>query len=55
MLTRTRETETPEVLHIPDAIKKDIQERGFHLYKWISPNEVKLSVEKDFLRVLKYM
>jgi hypothetical protein len=56
MLTRTREEETtPDVLHVPKNIKKDIEERGFHLYKWISPDEVKLSIERDFLKTLKYI
>jgi len=39
----------PQIIHVPKAIKKDIEERGFHLYKWISPEEVKLSIERDFL------
>lgn len=55
MFTRTREEETknPDVIHVPNNIKKDIEERGFHLYKWISPDEVKLSIERDFLWALK--
>lgn len=42
----------PQVLHVPKTIKKDIEERGFHLYKWISPEEVKLSIERDFLSAI---
>lgn len=55
MFTRTRDQEdtVPEVIRVPKNISKDIQERGFHLYKWISPEEVKLSIERDFLKVLK--
>lgn len=55
MFTRTRDQEdtVPEVIRVPKNISKDIQERGFHLYKWISPDEVKLSIERDFLKVLK--
>ncbi len=52
MFTRTYK-ETPQVIRIPKNIQKDISERGFHLYKWISPEEVKLSIERDFLKVLK--
>jgi len=57
MRTRQHDTEetSPEVLHIPEAIQKDISEKGFHLYKWISPEEVKLSIERDFLKTLKYV
>jgi hypothetical protein len=43
------------VLRVPKNISKDIQERGFHLYKWISPDEVKLSIERDFLKVLSVL
>ena len=56
MLTRThtspKET-APQVLHFPKRIQADIEERGFHLYKWISPEEVKLSIERDFLATIK--
>ncbi len=58
MFTRTRENETstaPQIIRVPKNIQKDIQERGFHLYKWISPDEVKLSIERDFLSALKYV
>jgi len=53
--THTSEDQWPEVLHIPKKIQEDINERGFHLYKWISPDEVKLSIERDFLWVLKFI
>jgi len=53
MRTRNRTPETwPQTIHVPKVIKKDIEERGFHLYKWISPDEVKLSIERDFLAVI---
>ncbi len=57
MFTRTRKSSeadiTPQVLNFPKKVQEDISDRGFHLYKWISPEEVKLSVERDFLRVIK--
>ena len=40
-------------LKIPKHIEQNIKERGFHLYEWISPDEVKLSIQRDFLKVLK--
>ncbi len=46
---------SPEHLFIPKKIQQDIAEKWFHLYKWISPEEVKLSVERDFLGVMKYV
>ncbi|NDK09813.1 hypothetical protein GW846_03475 [Candidatus Gracilibacteria bacterium] len=45
--------ELPQVLQIPKSVQDDITDKGFHLYKWISPDEVKLSIERDFLRTLK--
>ncbi len=44
---------TPQVLQIPQNIQDDIREQWFHLYRWISPDEVKLSIERDFLKTLK--
>ncbi len=45
--------DTAEIIRIPKKIQQDIIERGFHLYTWISPDEVKLSIERDFLKVLR--
>jgi len=53
--SRESDNQWPEVIHIPQNIKKDINDRWFHLYKWISPDEVKLSIERDFLWVLKFI
>lgn len=52
--TRSSENDTPQVMHIPKRIQKDINDRWFHLYRWISPDEVKLSIERDFLWALKF-
>lgn len=48
MITKSREFS----LQIPENIQKNINERGFSLYKWITPDELKLSIEKDFLSIL---
>ena len=57
MFTRTRKSPeadiTPQVLNFPKKVQADIENRGFHLYKWISPEEVKLSIERDFLATIK--
>lgn len=56
MKTQTKYHEaSPEVIHIPKKIQEDINNRWFHLYTWISPDEVKLSIERDFLWVLKFI
>lgn len=56
MKTRIKNSENQwtEIIYIPKKIQEDINKRWFHLYKWISPDEVKLSVERDFLWVLKF-
>jgi hypothetical protein len=51
----TRETQYEQdfsVLKIPKEIEEKVQERGFYLYKWISPLEVKASIERDYLSIL---
>ncbi len=54
MNTRLREDSEhmPQVLQIPKNIQDDITDRWFHLYKWISPDEVKLSIQRDFMNAL---
>jgi len=56
MKTRLRETHSQseaQTLHIPKKLREDIENKGFHLYKWISPDEVKLSIQRDFLKALE--
>ncbi|MDA9129014.1 hypothetical protein N9J72_00880 [Candidatus Gracilibacteria bacterium] len=53
IFTSPKQEPSQNTLHFPKRVEADIQDRGFHLYKWISPEEVKLSIERDFLRVIK--
>lgn len=51
MLTRTLppiEEQTPEI------IKAQVDERGFYLYEWISPEELRMTLEKDYLNIVKW-
>lgn len=50
-LTRTLERNNLNE-NIPEKTKKEIEERGFSLYKWISPQEVKTSIQRDYLSIL---
>ncbi len=56
MLTKTipeeNNTIPPLPKEIPENIQKNIQERWFHLYNWITPNEVKASIQRDYLHIL---
>ena len=38
--------------NIPEKAKRDIEERGFYLYEWISSEEVKMSIQRDYLEFL---
>lgn len=60
MLTQTRtineEKNDLAVNHnfsIPENIKNDINEKWFHLYKWIWEDDIKQSIERDFLSSIK--
>lgn len=45
--------ETNHSFSIPKNIKNDINERWFHLYNWIWEKDVKQSIERDFLSIIK--
>ena len=60
MLTKTRtineEKNCLDINHnfsIPENIKKDINEKWFHLYNWIWEDDIKQSIERDFLSSIK--
>lgn len=40
---------------LPPSIKEAVDTKGFHLYEWISPKDVKKSIERDFLKILNYI
>jgi len=44
--------ETNHSFSIPENIKKDINEKWFHLYNWIWEQDVKQSIERDFLKLI---
>jgi len=39
-------------IEIPEKIQKQINERWFYLYKWIWSNDIKASIQRDFLKIL---
>lgn len=54
MLTRT--LPSPEISDIPDTpefIERQVDERGFYLYEWISPDELRMSVLADYLSIIR--
>ena len=53
MLTRTLpspERENPENIQ---AITETVKERGFYLYEWISPEELRMTLDRDYLQIVK--
>lgn len=56
MLTRT--LPSPEVIpeentESPEFIEEKVDERGFYLYEWISPDELRMSVLADYLSIIR--
>ena len=56
MLTRT--LPSPEVIpeentESPEFIEQQVDERGFYLYEWISPDELRMSVLADYLSIIR--
>ena len=55
MLTRTLpspEVDTEDV-ESPEFIERQVDERGFYLYEWISPDELRMSVLADYLSIIR--
>lgn len=55
MLTRTLPSPQTSSLPIttPEQIEKTVDERGFYLYEWISRDELRMTGERDYLRIVK--
>lgn len=59
MLTKTlplpEQIETPSTTsEIQKEIKEKVDERGFYLYEWISPEELRTSVKSDYLSIVRW-
>ena len=55
MQIKTREEEIKQDFTLPSSIKTIVDSKGFHLYEWISPKDVKMSIERDFLKILNFI
>ena len=56
MFTRTLpvpETEKQNENYTPEQVEKQVDERGFFLYEWISPDELRMTLERDYLRIVR--
>ena len=45
--SKTENTESPE------CIKTQVDERGFYLYEWISPDELRMTLDRDYLQIVR--
>jgi len=46
------EQEKKEKFSLPSHIQNEVDEKWFYLYNWISTNDVKASIERDFLSII---
>lgn len=56
MITRTLpspETTPVENTESPEFIEQQVDERGFYLYEWVSPDELRMSVQADYLSIIR--
>lgn len=55
MLTRTLPSpEIHEDTESPEFIEEKVDERGFYLYEWISQEELRMSVQSDYLSIIRW-
>lgn len=50
MLTRTQERTTQKNTEI---IEQKVNERGFYLYEWISQEELRMTLDSDYLKTVR--
>jgi hypothetical protein len=49
-----RGTEKTENTESPEFIQRQVDERGFYLYEWISSDELRITLERDYLTIVKW-
>ena len=59
MLTRTLpspniEAKAIENTESPEFISQQVDERGFYLYEWISPDELRMTLDRDYLQIVRW-
>jgi len=55
-LTKNKELEEKNLdFSLPSHIKEEVNNKWFYLYEWISPKDVKMSIERDFLNLLNVL
>ena len=55
MLTRTLPNlESEEVITPKEQALKSVEEKGFALYEWISPDELSMTIKRDYLQIVRW-
>ncbi len=54
MLTRTLPSPETVSLNLKEQAEKSVEEKGFALYEWISPEELSLTVKRDYLKIVRW-
>lgn len=54
MLTRTHSIEEIENKDTQEKISNTVNERGFYLYEWISSDELRMTLERDYLEIVQW-
>lgn len=52
MNVKVKTEEKKEIFSLPSHIQSEVDEKWFFLYNWISSEDVKASIEKDFLNII---
>ncbi len=54
MLTRTLPLPEKQKTENIQTISKTVKERGFYLYEWISSDELRMTLERDYLNIVRW-
>lgn len=54
MFTRTIPFPEKQEIETPEYIKEQVDERGFYLYEWISSDELRMTLERDYLQIVRW-
>lgn len=54
MLTRTLPNPEIEQESPKEEAIKSVQDKGFALYEWISPEELRMTLERDYLQIVRW-
>jgi hypothetical protein len=54
MFTRTLPQPETDTTTSVQSIEQSVNERGFYLYEWISEDEFRMTIDRDYLQIVKW-